>query len=601
MQTLVDLFEATARGNARPALRSKKGGSWESVSFQEWRSRSRALAAFLIEHGIESGDRIAVFGTTRREWLVADVAILYAGAVTVPVYASLVGDQAAYIVDHAEARILFAEDASYVKRLGDASPSSIERLDLVVLFDGDASSLDAKTAEKCVKWSAAFDRTDAAAADARIDERVRSREPGDLATIVYTSGTTGPPKGAMLTHDNFVFETAALLRALDMSHHDEALLFLPMAHIFAKILVAMQMRIGFTVAFAESIPKVMENVLEVNPTVFPSVPRLYEKIHAVANEKVAEAGGVKKKLFDWAVDVGMRAARASAAREPMGPILAMQHVLAKKLVLSKIKGRFGSRIRFAITGGAPLAEELMVWFHGAGIEVFEGYGLTETTAGSSITRPNGVRFGTVGRAVDGVELKLAPDGEILMRGRSVMKGYYKKPDDTREAIDVDGYFHSGDIGTFDADGYLKITDRKKDLIVTAGGKNVAPQNIENLLKQAPLVSQVVVLGDKKPYLVALVTLDPDATAHWAKEHGKSEITADLVNDPELRAKVQAEVDQVNGRLSSYETIKKFTILPKDFSIESGELTPTLKVKRKVVSERYAADVEALYGGGSGRA
>ncbi|MGH7280473.1 MAG: AMP-dependent synthetase/ligase [Polyangiaceae bacterium] len=579
--TLISIFETQARGNARPALRSKRAGSWETVSFQEWRARSRRLASFLMSAGIAPHDRVAIFATTRREWVIADAAVLYCGAVTVPVYASLIGDQAAYIVGHAEAKILVAEDAAYVKRIFDASAATIANLSRILLIDGDGSSLPQKIAEKCVKWSDACTlRENSPDDEAKIDERVAQTKPDDLATLMYTSGTTGPPKGAMLTHDNFVFETSSLLRALDVSHDDEALLFLPMAHIFAKILVAMQMRVGYAISFAESVPKTMDNALEVNPTFFPSVPRLYEKIHAVANDKAAQAGGVKKKIFDWAFSIGKKAARAKVEGRPMGVFFALEHALAKKLVLGKVRGRFGNRIRFAITGGAPLAEELCVWFHAAGVEVLEGYGLTETTAGSTITTIGALKFGTVGKAVEGLEVKLAPDGEVLMRGRSVMKGYFKKPEDTKEAIDEQGYFHSGDIGTIDADGFLKITDRKKDLIVTAGGKNVAPQNIENLLKQAPLVSQAVVLGDRKPYLVALITLDAEAASRVAKE--------------DVEKLVQADVDAVNAKLSKYETVKKFAILPNDFSIDSGELTPTLKVKRKVVAEKYASIVEGLY-------
>ncbi|HEX7666089.1 MAG TPA: AMP-binding protein, partial [Polyangiaceae bacterium] len=400
-----------------------------------------------------------------------------------------------------------------------------------------------------------------------------------------------------LTHGNFSFETSAVLAAVTISPDDEAILFLPMAHIFAKVLVAVQMRVGFPVAFAESVAKTLDNVAEINPTIFPSVPRLYEKIHAVASDKVAEKGGLTKTIFDWSLGVGKEAARARAKNEPMGALLSIRYAIAKKLVLDKIKARFGSRIRFAICGGAPLAEELCVWFHGAGVEIYEGYGLTESTAASNITHPGALRFGTVGRAMEGVDVKLASDGEVLIRGGNVMKGYYKKPEETAAVMDPDGFFHSGDIGVIDADGYLKITDRKKDILVTAGGKNVAPQNIENLLKQAPMVSQVVVLGDNKPYLVALVTLDPDAAARFAKENGKSDDLTKLATDADAIARIKTEVDAVNGKLSQYETIKKFVILPKDFSIESGELTPTLKVKRKVVAERYASEVDALYASG----
>ncbi len=595
--TLTRLFDELALKNERVAFRTKRGGAWENSSFAAWRSRSRSMAALLVELGVVPGDRIGVFGTTREEWIISDVAILYAGAVTVPVYGSLIGDQAAYILDHAEVKVLFAEDASYVLRVLDAAAESIARISHIVLFSGDASALPDDVATKCRTWKAALARAPKADDEKAIDLRLAAQEPGDLATIVYTSGTTGPPKGAMLTHGNFTFETTAVLAAVEISQEDEAILFLPMAHIFAKVLVAVQMRVGFPVAFAESVAKTLDNVAEINPTIFPSVPRLYEKIHAVASDKVAAAGGLTKTIFDWSLGVGKEAARVRANGEPMGMMLRLRYALAKRLVLDRIKARFGSRIRFAICGGAPLAEELCVWFHGAGIEIYEGYGLTETTAASNITHPGALRFGTVGRAMVGVDVKLAPDGEVLIRGGNVMKGYYKKPEETKAVMDEEGFFASGDIGVIDADGYLKITDRKKDILVTAGGKNVAPQNIENLLKQAPMVSQVVVLGDNKPYLVALVTLDPDAATRFAKEGGKSDDLSKLATDPDAIAKVQAEIDTVNAKLSQYETIKKFVILPKDFSIESGELTPTLKVKRKVVAERYQAEVAALYASG----
>ncbi len=589
--TLISLFEHQSRNNQRPALRTKKNGIWQTTTFAQWRTESRALASALIEIGIAAGDRVAIFGTTRAEWVTADAAILYAGAVTVPIYPSLIGEQAAYVADDAEARVLFAEDASYVARIEAASPDTISRFSRIVLFDGDASALSRNTAEKCVFWRDVIRHSENRT---EIDHRVAATEPSHLATIVYTSGTTGPPKGAMLTHDNFAFETASLLRVLDLSHEDETVLFLPMAHIFAKILVAMQIRVGFTIAFAESIAKTMDNVAEINPTFLGSVPRIYEKIHAVANDRVAAAGGTKKKLFDWAIAVGKEAARMRAARSPMSLVFSAEHALAKKLVLDKIRARFGSKIRFAISGGAPLAEELCVWFHAAGIEILEGYGLTETTAATHITRNGAMRFGTVGKVLPGVEARIAADGEVLMRGRNIMKGYFKKPEATAEAIDSDGYFHSGDIGVVDADGYLKITDRKKDLIVTSGGKNVAPQNIENLLKQSRWVSQAVVIGDNKPYLIALLTLDADSVSGFAKDREKKLDFASLTKDDDLRNLVFADVEATNKHLSSFETVKKIAILPTDFSIETGELTPTLKVKRKVVTERYKTQIEALY-------
>jgi long-chain acyl-CoA synthetase len=551
MTTLVSLFLAQSRAlGDRTALRSKKDGAWKPVSWKEWERRARGLAGRLVDLGVEPGDRVAVFGNTREEWVIADLGVLMAGAVTVPIYQSLVADQAAYVLEHSGARVLVAEDAKFVERIAGHDADLVKRLAGTIVFDSMPGDASAETAK-------------------RVDERIAASKADDLATIMYTSGTTGPPKGAMLTNANLVFDADALGKVIDIGKDDEQLLFLPMAHIFAKMLVAMQYQRGYTTSFAESMLKALDNAAEVNPTVMGCVPRLYEKVYAVANEKAAQAGGLKLAIFRWATDIGRRR------------VGGLRGWIADKLVLSKIRARFGTRMRFAISGGAPLAKELAEWFEGAGLLVLEAYGLTEVTGGTTINSTEHHRFGTVGKPVPGVEVKIAGDGEILIRGPSVMRGYWRREEDTRAVLTANGWFHSGDIGEYDADGYLRITDRKKDIIVTAAGKNIAPQNIENLLKQSALISQAMVHGDKRPYLVALVTLNPDAVARIGAE--------------EVRARVQSEVDAVNARLSSFETVKKFAILDKDFSIEGGELTPTLKVKRKVVSDRYKGTLDALYG------
>jgi long-chain acyl-CoA synthetase len=565
--TLVSMFLATARSRgAAGALRSKRAGAWEALSWTEWERRARAVAAYLVDAGVEPGDRVAIFGTTRPEWVIVDLAVMLAGAVTVPVYPSLIGEQAAYILEDSGARMLFAEDASYVKRIADHDAAIAARLSGArsVLFD-------------------ALPITDAAAdLAAKVDARIAAVRPEDLATLVYTSGTTGPPKGVMLTHANFVFDTAALGEAIKLEQADEQLLFLPLAHIFGKMLVMMQYRVGFTTTFAESLLKALDNAAEVHPTFMGCVPRLYEKVFAVANEKAAAAGGLKQRLFAWAT--------GSKAKSGWG------RFWADRLVLSKIRARFGKRLRFAISGGAPLAKELAGWFDGAGLLVLEAYGLTETTGGTTINTLPQHRFGTVGKPLTGVDVRIAADGEVLVRGPSVMRGYWKRDEDTRAVLGDDGWFHTGDIGQLDADGFLHITDRKKDLIVTAGGKNVAPQNIENLLKQSAWVSQAMVHGDNRPYLVALVTLNVDTCARFAREHGVAPEAETLAAHPDVRAQVQREIDAVNARLSSFETVKKFTIVARDFSIDGGELTPTLKIKRKVVSERYRDLLAGMYAG-----
>ncbi|MDB4998551.1 MAG: AMP-dependent synthetase and ligase [Myxococcaceae bacterium] len=595
--TLVSLFQRqTVGGKNRPALRTKRAGNWVAVTWGEWGQRSRAIAAELIASGVAPGDRVAIFGNTREEWVFADVAILLAGAITIPIYQTLIGEQAAYVVEDSGAKVLFAENVAFVQRIAEAAPKVIDRLAKIVVFDGPLDGLPETIARKTITLGALLAdgtaRAQLAAQD--LDARAAAVKPSHLATIVYTSGTTGPPKGVMLTHENFVFETGAVLHGIEIGPTDEQILFLPMAHIFAKVLIALQLRVGFVTAFAESITKVFDNAVEINPTFMGSVPRLYEKIFAVANDKASKEPPAKQKIFAWAIGVGRQVAKKKEQGAAISPILRAQHAVADKLVLSKIRHRFGTKLKFAISGGAPLAKELAEWFFGVGIVVLEGYGLTETTAATNINLPDAYRFGTVGKVFPGDEVKIAADGEILMRGPNIMKGYWKKEADTNEVLEPDGWFHSGDIGEFDADGFLRITDRKKDIIVTAGGKNVAPQNIENLLKQSPWISQAMVHGDKRPYLVALITLNADAATAYAKDSGKPFDLVALATDPGVVAKVEEEIKRANGRLSPFETVKKFKILPAVFTIEGGELTPTLKVKRKVVTERHRGLIDGLY-------
>lgn len=564
-ENLVAVFleQVRARGSAT-ALRSKRDGQWVPTSWSEWERRARAVAAALVAAGVQKGDRVAVFGNTREEWVVADLGVLMAGATTVPIYPSLVGDQAAYIVRDSGARVLFAEDASFVERIREADAKLVDGLLRTILF----ADLPAGDPPK-----------DAAA---RVDERIAAARPDDLATLVYTSGTTGPPKGVMLTQGNLVADADGLAAVVPLSPADEQLLFLPLAHIFGKMLVVAAIRVGYSTAFAEAMLKALDNAAEVRPTFMGAVPRVFEKVYAVANEKAAAAGGMKQRLFAWATEVG---------RQKQG---GWGGFWADRLVLSKIRARFGGRIRFLISAGAPLSRELAAWFDGAGIAVLEAYGLTETTGGTTMNSLGRQRYGTVGPAVPGVQIRIAPDGEVLVRGPTVMKGYWGHEQATREAIDAEGWFHTGDIGEIDGDGYLRITDRKKDIIVTAGGKNVAPQNIENLMKQSSWVSQAMVYGDKRPYLVALVTLNVETVARFAREKGIAGEPVALSEHAEVRAEVQRAVDDVNARLSSFETIKRFAIVSRDFTIEGGELTPTLKVKRKVVSEQYQSLLENLY-------
>jgi long-chain acyl-CoA synthetase len=597
METVVSLFlTQAAERRDEVALKTRRAGVWEPSTWGDWESRARAIAAELAGAGVQPGDRVAIFASTREEWVVADVAALLAGAVTVPIYQTLIGEQAAYILQDSGAKVLFVEDATTLEKFDGEHAAALGPLAKVVLLDATKGAPPGPVSGRTTSFREMLAAGGARSRDEKraISDRAAAVLPTDLATIIYTSGTTGPPKGVMLTHANICFETDVLCKLAAFTPTDENLLFLPMAHIFAKVFVMAAIRAGFTTTFAESLVKALDNAVETNPTVIGCVPRLYEKIFTVAGEKAHAEGRVKAKVFDWAVDVGRTVARLrEKGDEPRG-LLAAKFRYADKLVLHKIRGRFGKRLRFAISGGAPLAKELAEWFHGAGVKVLEAYGLTETTGATNLNEPRRFRYGTVGPVLAGVEVKIAMDGEVLMRGPNIMRGYWNKEADTREVLEESGWFHSGDIGVFDTDGFLRITDRKKDIIVTAGGKNVAPQNIENLLKQSPWISQAMVHGDKRPYLVALVTLNVEAMTRFAAETGRPNDIAALAADSEVRARVQLEIDAVNRRLSSFESIKKFTILPRDFSIESGELTPTLKVKRKVVTERHRAVLDALY-------
>jgi long-chain acyl-CoA synthetase len=544
-RTAVELFaERVARSGPSPALRVKEGGAWRTRSWADWDTAAREIAAGLRGLGVANGDRVSILSSTRAEWVESDVAILLAGAVTVPIYQSNTPKECEYILRDSQARVIFVEDAAQRAKVADLGVTIVEL----------GAGLDTLRADGRA-WLAG-NRLDAA----------NAVKPEDIFTIVYTSGTTGPPKGVVLTHGNICFEVEALEGALPIGPDDEQLLFLPLAHIFAKLLEWTAIAQGAVTAFAEGLPKLVDNLKEIRPTYMGAVPRVYEKVFAKVQAGFAEKRRkpVTRLILDWALAAGRR-------RPSFGSRL------ADRLVFAKVQATFGGRLRFLVSGGAPLAREIAEFFHTCGILILEGYGLTETTAATHVNRPDRFRFGTVGPALPGVEIRIAADGEILARGPNILPEYFGKPDATREALEPDGWFHTGDIGVIE-DGFLRITDRKKDIIVTAGGKNVAPQNLEGALKaQCPYVSQVMVHGDKRPYLVALITVNPD-----------------LAGRPEAAAEIGTAVEKLNGALASYETIKKFKILPTDLSQEAGELTPTLKVKRKQVSEKYREVLDSLY-------
>jgi long-chain acyl-CoA synthetase len=586
-RTLLQLFADQVRRRPEAiALRHKRGTTWETTTWRAWDEEARAFAAGLIARGLEAKDRVALIARTRREALVADVGILLAGGIPVPVYPTLTPDQLAFIVRDAGAKIVIADDAPALARLGPTEATTMSLGELPAILQEGRAALGAN--------------------GDLVDRRARAVTTGDTAAIFYTSGTTGEPKGVVLTHASFVFEVDAAFPLFGLTAKDEQLLFLPLAHIFAKVLVVAAMRSGAITAIASSMLTALDECEEVRPTFFGSVPRLFEKLHEVALAKVREAGRAQEKIFAWAMEIGHDVHAKKRAGRPIPLVLELQHRYADKLVFSKLRARFGGRLRFALSGAAPIDRALCEWYAAAGVLVFEGYGLTETTAATNLNHPQAYRFGTVGRALPGVEVRIGDDGEVLVRGPNVMAGYHGHPKtreavsgvDTGEAIDGDGWFHTGDIGTLDDDGFLTITDRKKDLLVTAGGKNVAPQRVESMLLRSPLVARAIVLGDARPYVVALLVPDADALrALPDDDFALAGLDARaLSRDGRVRAHLQRVVDEVNARLASFETIKRFAVLERDLAVDEGELTPTLKIRRRIVERNHRAAIERLYGG-----
>ena len=546
--------DVVGRKLATPAYLEEQPEGWREVSWEEAARRVDALERAMLAHGVRRGDAVAVLARTRLEWILLDWAIMSIGAVVVGLYPTNTASECAYILGHSEAVLAFVEDDAQREKL-DSIRDSLPALREIVGFDDLAE----------FERSAGTDEPEPVGED-------------DVATLIYTSGTTGPTKGCMLTHKNLV--TAALGVNDDLEDEtDTALLFLPLAHSFARIVHHSAAWLGSTVALVADVARVQEALIRTRPTILPAVPRVYEKIHANALGEIERSSSVKRAIGRWALDVGSRTSKFERTGESLPASLRIQGRLADALVFSKVRARLGGRLRIGISGAAPLGVDVLEFFHSLNMLVVEGYGLTETSSSLAVNEPDDYRFGTVGRAVDGCEVKLDSDGEILVRSDSVFAGYYKEPEATAAVFTEDGWFRTGDVGEIDEDGFIKITDRKKDLIITAGGKNIAPQNLENALKSSRFVSQAVVVGDRRPYVTALITLD------WA------EVSATGRKSDEL---VQELVDGVNKDRVRVEQIKRFAILPRDFSQEEGELTPTLKLRRRVVHDHFSEEIERLY-------
>ena len=580
-----ELFQAAVQARRdKTAAQHKVQGQWRDVTWGEMDKTARAVSGGLVAAGVQPKQMVSILSNTRLDWVLADLGILGAGATTVPIYQSAIAEDVEYILNDSGAVLVFAEDESQLQKLR-AVRERIPGVKRVVAFAG---------ADPSSSWEQPWDAF--LQEGEKHDVQPPPSGPEDLLTLIYTSGTTGKPKGAMITHDNMLYEAEAAHKIELLSSDDVEYLFLPMAHVFAKVLEVIWFQEQHVMAFWEGdMKRIVDNLSEVRPTVMCSVPRIFEKVYAKVMSDVAATPGVSGNIARWGVQQGEQAAKdAQAGRAPGG----LQWTLAQKLVFAKLKtklgARFGGRMRFFISGGAPLSPDIAWFFKFAGVEICEGFGLTETSAATTVNRVGRNKIGTVGQAMPGTEVKIAPDGEVLVRGRGVMKGYWNKPDATKEAIDADGWFHTGDIGVLDKDGYLKITDRKKDIIVTAGGKNVAPQNLEGLIKsKSPLVSQVVVHGDKRKFLSAVVTVDEENLKSWAKGKGLSGDYQRLSQSREVQSEVENVLKDVNASLASYESIKKVKVLDHDFVV-GEQLTPSLKVKRKYCNERYKDIFDAFY-------
>ena len=573
--------DAVARGGSRPAYLVEDDGAWREVSWAEADERVRGYANGLLARGIGKGDPFAILARNSLDWALMDFALARIGAVSVPVYASSSPRDVGYVLAHSESLGVLCEDAEQVTKV-EAVAAELPRLAHTLTFD-DLDGLAAQGREHETASPTAL--ADAAAALAE----------DDLYTIIYTSGTTGPPKGCMLSNRNY-FAMASVVDRMPgyYTPDDLMLLYLPLAHNFGRLMLLTGAYVGFPVAFLPDPLRTPEALLHVRPTVLPSVPRVYEKVHTAVQARFDQATGVRKRLVSWALPIGREVSRLEAAGEPVPATLRLRHRIADRLVFSKVRERLGGRLRLPISGGAPLAKEIAEFFDAMGVRIVEGYGLTECTTACSTNVPDRYRFGTVGQPLPGFEVRIADDGEIEVRSETVFQGYFKDPEATAEVLTPEGWLKTGDIGVIDEDGFLAITDRKKDILVTAGGKNVAPQNIENDLKTSKYVSQALVIGDRRPYVAALITLDPEEVGRWAGEHRIEGDVAALARDDRVRALVQSAVDGANNGRSRFEQVKRFTILPRDFTLAAGEVTPTLKLRRRVVQDHFATEIEALY-------
>ena len=579
-KTMADLAAMAAEKHAgRTALRHKVGDEWRDVSYDELGQVVSEVARGLIDLGLEQGDKVSILSHTRPEWTYANFAVLAAGTVSVSIYQTNSAEECHYVLQHSESKAVFVEDAEQLAKVREVQ-GDLPHLQHIVIFDPSGDIGDA------IPLSALRERG-AGREASELEERTNAVTKDDIAITIYTSGTTGPPKGCLISHGNYR-DVCTMSESMGAFQEDDvAYLFLPLAHAFAKLVQFITLDLGGVLAYWEKdAQKIVPNLMEVKPTYFPSVPRMFEKIYTLATSAAPD-----KAQLEQAVQVGLKVRLARDAGEEVPAELQAGFDQAEEALYKNVRAIFGGRIRQCVTGAAPISQEILEFFYACGMPVMEGYGMTETSTVATSNVPGDFRFGSVGKPIPGVEAKVAEDGELLLRGPNIFQGYYKNEEATGETL-VDGWLHTGDLGRIDDDGFVYIVGRKKDIIITAGGKNITPANLENGLKQNRWISQAVVIGDRRPFLVALITLDAEEAPAFAEQHGLS--VDDLPESEEMRAEVQAAVDEVNAKVGPVEQIKKFRILPEDLSQETGELTPTLKVKRNVVHEKQAEAIEALY-------
>jgi long-chain acyl-CoA synthetase len=584
-RTLPAALRAAIASHSGVALRSPSASDPGALSFADVARAADEIAAGLAALGIEAGDRVAILSSTRAEWTLADLGALWAGTTVVPIYDTNAPEECECVLAHSASRAVFCEDAAQLEKV-DSVRERCPQLEHRILLTG--ATADAITLDELRERGRALDEPIAAT-------RSAAAEPGDVATLVYTSGTTGPPKGCMLTHANLLSTIEMYRDRLELGPDMRAYLFLPLAHALARVTQLVVLSVGGEIVFWRGDPtRIVDELTEAGPTHFPSVPRIFEKVHTAVLGGVEEQRLLKRLIFGWALAEGTRARRRERAGDRTGRLARRRHELADRLVLSKVRAVFGDGLHLALTGAAPIGAEILEFFDACGVLVLEGYGMTESCAASTLNTLHEHRFGTVGRPLPGTEVDVAADGELLIRGPHVFAGYYRNEEATHETL-ADGWLHTGDLGSVDDDGFVRITGRKKELIITSSGKNISPTNVEEMLRETRWISQAIVFGDNRPYLVALLTLDADEADKLAERVGAppGDLAA-LARHPGVRAELQASVDAVNERLARIEQIKRFAILDRDLSQADGELTPTLKIKRPVVAERYADVVEELY-------